>query len=69
MGDKQQRISDATKEADREAMNAEHGARQVPTAAESEAAERAGSTSPGTSEHYEEMTERGANQKGEGRVP
>ena len=69
MGDKQQRISDATKEADRKAMNAEHGAPEVPTAAENEAAERAGKPSASTAEHYEEMTERGANQKGEGRVP
>ena len=45
------------------------GGAQVPTAAESEAAERHGKTAPGTSEHYEEMTERGANQKGEGRLP
>lgn len=69
MADKQERISDATKNADRKAANAEHGAPQVPTAAESEAADRHGKTSPGTSKHYEEMTERGANQEGEGRLP
>lgn len=50
-------------------MNAEHGAPQVPTPAESEAADRHGTASPGTSEHYEEMTKRGAEQKGEGRLP
>jgi hypothetical protein len=69
MADKQARISDATKDADRKAMNAEHGAPEVPTAAESEAAERHGKASPETSEHYKDMTERGANQKGEGRLP
>ena len=69
MGEQQQKVSDATKEADRKAMNAEHGAPEVPTAAEMEAAERAGKPSPGVAEHYEEMTEKGANQKGEGRVP
>ena len=65
----EQHVSDATKDADRKAMNAEHGAPEVPTAAENEAAERAGKPSPGTAEHYEEMTERGAKQKGEGRIP
>jgi hypothetical protein len=69
MADKHERISDATKDADRKAMNAEHGAPQMPTAAESEAADRHGKASPDTSKHYDEMTERGANQKGEGRVP
>ena len=69
MADKQERISEATKEADRKATKAEHGAPQVPTAAENEAAERHGKASPETSEHYKDMTERGANQKGEGRLP
>ena len=69
MADKHERISDATKDADRKATNAEHGAPQVPTAAESEAADRHGKEGPDTSEHYEEMAERGANQKGEGRLP
>jgi hypothetical protein len=69
MADKQQRISDATKDADRKAMKAEHGAPEVPTAAEKEAAERHPKAAPDTSEHYKEMTERGANQKGEGRLP
>jgi hypothetical protein len=69
MADKQERITDATKEADRRDAEASHGAPQVPTAAESEAAERHGEASPETGEHYEEMLERGANQQGEGRVP
>ena len=69
MADKDKRVSDATKEADRKAMNAEHGAPQVPTAAEAEAADRHGKVKPGTSEHYDEMAERGAKQKGEGRLP
>lgn len=69
MGDKQERISDATKEAGRRDADAEHGASQVPTAAESEAADRNGGASPETKEHYEEMLEKGANAKGEGRLP
>ena len=69
MGDaKQQRVSDATKETERREANAEHGAPEVPTAAEAAAAEK-NTVSPETREHYQEMTEKGANQQGEGRVP
>ena len=70
MGDQpQEKISQATKDADRTDAKAEHGAPQVPTAAESEAAERTGGASPETKEHYEEMLEKGADAKGEGRLP
>jgi hypothetical protein len=70
MADKpQERISDATKEVDRRDANAEHGAPQTPTAAESAAADRHGEVNPETREHYEEMLEKGANAKGEGRLP
>jgi len=69
MADKQERISDATREAGRRDADAAHGAPQVPTAAESEAAERRGKADPKTGEHYDEMLERGANQRGEGRLP
>jgi hypothetical protein len=41
----------------------------VPTAAESAAADKQGGASPETKEHYEEMLEKGANAKGEGRLP
>ena len=69
MADKQERISQATKDAGRRDAKAEHGAPQVPTAAETEAAERHGKASPDVGEHYDEMLERGARQKGEGRLP
>jgi hypothetical protein len=69
MADKQERITQATKDADRKAANAEHGAPEVPTAAEREAADRHPKASPDTAAHYEEMTEKGADQKGEGRLP
>ena len=69
MGDaKQERVSDATKETERREAHADHGAPQVPTAAEAAAADQ-NTVSPETRENYEEMTERGANQQGEGRVP
>jgi hypothetical protein len=56
-----------TREADRAAMDAPHGADQELTPELEEAAER-NSVSPETAEHYQEMTERGANQEGEGRI-
>lgn len=65
----QERISDATKEAARRDAEAEHGAPQVPTAAESEAADRHGPVSGEVKEAYEDYVEKGANAKGEGRLP
>lgn len=70
MGDQpQEKISQATKDADRADAKAEHGAPQVPTAAEAEAADRRGGASPETKEHYEDMLDKGANHPGEGRLP
>ena len=41
----------------------------MPTPEEEEAAERAGMPDREVAEHYEEMADRGAKQKGEGRLP
>ena len=41
----------------------------MPTEAEEAAAERAGEVDAEVAEHYKEMAERGADQKGEGRLP
>jgi hypothetical protein len=65
----QERITQATKDAEHADATAEHGAPQVPTAAESEAADRHGAASPETKEAYEDYLEKGANAKGEGRLP
>jgi hypothetical protein len=65
----QERMTQATKDAAARDAKAEHGAPQVPTAAESAAADEHGAASPETAEHYEEMLEKGANAKGEGRLP
>lgn len=65
----EQRISDATKNADRADAKAEHGAPEVPTAAEAAAAERSAPASEETREHYEDMLDKGANHPGEGRLP
>ena len=64
-----ERISAETKDADRRDAKAEHGAPQVPTAAEAEAADSNGPVSPEARKAYEEFVEKGANAKGEGRVP
>lgn len=56
-----------TREADRQAVEAEHGAPQTPTPEEEQAAER-NTPSPEAAEHNKEMMERGAHQKGEGRI-
>jgi hypothetical protein len=69
MAEKREKINDATKDAERRDASAEHGAPQVPTAEEAAAADRHGTASEQTAEHYEEMTEKGAAQKGEGRLP
>jgi ribosome-binding protein aMBF1 (putative translation factor) len=42
---------------------------EAPTPEEEAAAERAGEPNEEVAENYEEMIERGANQKGEGRLP
>jgi hypothetical protein len=65
----QERITQATKDVDRRDAQAEHGAPQVPTAEESAAADAHGAASPETAKAYEEMLEKGANAKGEGRLP
>jgi hypothetical protein len=60
---------EATRQADRDALKAEHGASERPTQDEEAAADRMQDLDPGVAEHYQEMTEKGAEQKGEGRIP
>jgi hypothetical protein len=59
--------NDATRQADRDALDAEHGASEVPTPEEEQLADT-NQLEPGVEEHYQEMTERGAHQQGEGRI-
>jgi hypothetical protein len=63
------RPSDKTRAA--EAADAKQKAEpdDMPTNEEEAAAERAGDADPEVAEHYKEMTARGADQKGEGRLP
>lgn len=62
------RPSRATRAAERREAKSRPGAGPPPTPADEAAADE-NELDPEVPEHYEEMTERGANQKGEGRVP
>lgn len=67
MGDREPKISDATKAADRADAQAAHEPDRMPTDEESMLAEQH-DVDPNAAAHYEEMAERGANQRGEGRI-
>jgi hypothetical protein len=62
------RPSDRTRETEREDAQTKAHADREPTPEEAKLAE--GQTlDPDVAEHYEEMAEKGANEKGEGRLP
>ena len=63
----QTRPTKETREADRAALDAPHGATEELTPDQAEAAD-GNEVSEGVKESYQEATERGANQKGEGRI-
>ena len=69
MAEKNEKITDATKQAEARDAEAKHGAPQVPTAAEAEAADRNGGASPEAKESYEEYLDKAKDAKGEGRLP
>ncbi|HET6809845.1 MAG TPA: hypothetical protein VFH50_02415 [Acidimicrobiales bacterium] len=60
------RPTNTTRDSEVRAAHAEHAPGRDPTPDEERAAEKH-KASPDVAEHYQEMTERGANQKGEGR--
>jgi hypothetical protein len=60
--------SQETRAAEREEAGAPHDADRAPTADEAAAAEDL-EVDPEVAKRYEEMAERGADQKGEGRIP
>jgi hypothetical protein len=62
------RPNEATRKAEREEAQTPTRADREPTPQEEEAAER-NDLDEGVPEHYEEMAQRGAEQKGEGRLP
>jgi hypothetical protein len=67
VGKREPKISDATKAADRADAQATHEPDRMPTDEESAKAEQH-QLDPNAAAHYEEMAERGAKQRGEGRI-
>jgi hypothetical protein len=63
------RPSSTTREAEAADAQVHASPDDLPTVEEEDAADRAGAPSPETARRYEEALERGARQKGEGRVP
>jgi hypothetical protein len=68
MDDQPTRPSSETRDAERDEADTQAGADRQPTT-EEEARADSRPLSPGVSEHEREMAERGAHQKGEGRLP
>jgi len=68
MNDEPERVSDATREAEANEARAPHAAGRGPTPDEEEAAEGQ-RVDDEVRAHYREMTELGAEEVGEGRVP
>ena len=60
--------SDATRQADEASAATEHESDRMPTNSEVKAADDL-KPNPETAKNYKEMAERGAHQKGEGRIP
>ena len=67
MPGREPKISDATKAADRKDAQAAAEADRMPTDEEQAKAEQ-NQLDPNAAAHYEEMAERGAKQRGEGRI-
>ena len=65
----QSRPSETTKSVEEDDAQVHSAPDRMPTPEEEAAAERAGSADREVAEQYEEAMERGADQKGEGRVP
>ena len=68
MNDEPDQVSDATREAEADEARVRHVAGRGPTPEEEEAADDH-EVDPEVRAHYQEMTELGANEVGEGRIP
>jgi hypothetical protein len=66
--DPKTRPDERTVAAERAEMDEPAGPDEEPTSDEEAAAQRAEPLDPDVAEHYEEMAERGAKQRGEGRI-
>jgi hypothetical protein len=69
MSDQRTTPNERTKQAERAERNAEHGADRAPTPDEEKVARSQDDLDPEVAEDYREMTRRGADSKGEGRIP
>jgi hypothetical protein len=69
MAEKNEKITDATKESEKRDAKAMPGADQILTKEEAEAADRVGEASPEAKEAYEEYLDKAKDAKGEGRIP
>lgn len=69
MADQNEKISDATKEAEKRDAKAVPGADQVLTKEEAEAADRKGKADPEAAEAYDDYLDKAKDAKGEGRIP
>jgi len=69
MAEKNEKITDATKEAEARDAKAAHGAPQRPTSEESAAADRTGAADPKAKKSYDEYLDKAKDTKGEGRIP
>jgi len=68
MNDEHTQVSDATRQAEVEEADAPHRSDRAPTAEEEEAVEGR-QVDPDVRAHYRQMTEIGAEEVGEGRIP
>jgi hypothetical protein len=68
MDEDRSQVTESTREAEAEEARAPHVADRAPTPAEEEAAKDL-EVDPDVRAHYQEMTELGANEVGEGRIP
>jgi hypothetical protein len=69
MAEKNEKITDATKDAERRDAKAKAGAPQVPTADEAAAADRKAAADPKAAESYAEYLDDAKDVEGEGRIP
>jgi hypothetical protein len=64
----EKRISDETRQEEQREARMDAGPGRMPTPDEEQAADRHGQVDAGVAEHEREMLEKGARQKGEGRI-
>ena len=69
MAEKNQKITDATKDSEQRDAHAAHTAGDRPTPEEAAAADKKGKASPEAAEAYEEFLDKAKDAKGEGRIP